>query len=68
MVYIRIVSRDAWKAQPPLRTEPLIFPVTSVIFRYTDTEKCFTELECSKMLRGFQQAALAKGMADIPYK
>ncbi|XP_054265018.1 uncharacterized protein LOC128987933 isoform X2 [Macrosteles quadrilineatus] len=69
---IQVVSRAEWGALPP-RTDvdhpkPVPWPHPWVLWTYAQTDECFTQEECGRVMRKTQQRHMDMGMSDIQYK
>lgn len=66
--FLYVVTRDRWKALPPLSTEPLAHPAQTLLIIYTGHEPCLCKKECKEVMRKIQKEALDAGHPDILYK
>ncbi|XP_054264170.1 peptidoglycan-recognition protein 1-like isoform X3 [Macrosteles quadrilineatus] len=68
-MFLSMVSRDEWRALPPLADIPLVtHPVENVIYQHSlDVPVCESDQECTKAVQDMQKKDMEEGKPDIIY-
>ncbi|GFS90433.1 peptidoglycan-recognition protein 1 [Trichonephila clavipes] len=65
---VEIVSREEWRARPPVRFRAMKLPLNHVIIQHTATTFCKTKPQCIRDIQFIQDYHLDyKGWGDIAY-
>lgn len=66
---VRILDRKEWGAKKPKWRQKLKTPVSHYVLRFfSDTDYCWSDEECFKLIKGLQDQHMNMGMPDIAWK